>query len=334
MSTIQITVLSSGNLQDIKPLLADGFRVPYRFLKNTPGIDLENYLFDEIKEAMQDINTRVWVGIYEDKIVGALVFADLPWETRIFKKKMGTIKYFLINNGFHQKTELADKLLDHLIKWASTSNLEFLQYKAYTNDSLMIHLLESGGFLLMDTVLDYVYDQNRFPFESIPKPQSRDDVNLRLSKQEDEGELIEIAQRSFGNHFGRFHADESILPGQATRVYEEWITSSLKGYADYLIVAEINAEIAGYSIWKKPSSNELRHGLGIGHFSICGIHPGYQGKGLFGLLTWDGMRLLSDQVEWMEGPTHVNNYPVQRGYAKLSWQIQDARHTFHKWLQR
>ncbi len=334
MNSIRVTKLSAGELLDINPFLADGIQVPYRFLKNYSGIDLNNYLLEEINGVMKEINAEVFVGIYEEKIVGAVVYADLPWETRIFQKKMGAIKYFLIKENFHQKIELAEKLLDHLINWAFTSNIEFLQYKAYANDSLSIHSLETKGFLLMDTVLDYVYDLNQNPFESIPKPHTKDEVNLRLSSQDDESNLMEIAQRSFGNHFGRFHADVRILPDQATRVYKEWIISSLKGYADYIIVAEVNGEIAGYSIWKKPSLIELRNGIRIGHYSICGIHPDHQGKGLFGLLTWDGMRLLNNQAMWIEGPTHVNNYPVQRGYAKLSWQIRDAHHTYHKWLER
>jgi hypothetical protein len=44
------------------------------------------------------------------------------------------------------------------------------------------------------------------------------------------------------------------------------------------------------------------------------------------------MKLLSGMVTCIEGPTHINNYPVQRGYDKLNWKIADARHSFHKWL--
>jgi len=42
--------------------------------------------------------------------------------------------------------------------------------------------------------------------------------------------------------------------------------------------------------------------------------------------------LLDGIADCIEGPTHVNNYPVQRGYTKLLWRICDAHHSFHKWL--
>lgn len=333
MNTFHVARLPAEKLQKLKPLLGKVVQKPYRFLSDDLRNGLDNYWFGEISEALKNGHGEVFVGLNEDKITGVVIYIDLPWETRILQKKMGAIKYFLVDHDFPQKNQLAEYLLDQVLDWAISSDIEFLLCKAYTNDILAIHALETKGFLLMDTLLDYVYDFRKYPLKDISKPFLPSDVMLRFARQDDESTLITIAQKAFGEHFGRFHADEKILPSQATQIYKEWIKSSIMGYADYVLVAEVRDQIAGFSVWKKPSSLEQNAGIQMGHYSICGIHPDYQGKGLFGILTWEGMNLLNNQALWIEGPTHINNYPVQRGYTKLSWRICDARHSFHKWIK-
>ena len=45
------------------------------------------------------------------------------------------------------------------------------------------------------------------------------------------------------------------------------------------------------------------------------------------------MQSLEGSADVIEGPTHINNYGVQFGYAKMGWRVlSDARHSFHKWI--
>jgi len=334
MNSHQVTALQINNLQVLRPILAKEAQTPYRFLLNNfHNNEPENYSFQEISDIINTGQGKVFICLYKEKIVGVIVYADLPWETRIIQKRMGAIKYFLIDHDYPQRIKLAESLLDHLIKWTIYSEIDFLLCKVFTNDLLAIHSLEMKGFLLMDTMLDYVYDNRMSPFKDIPKPSLQKDVTLRLARQDDEGDLLVVAQKSFEKHFGRFHADEKIKPSQATEIYKEWIKSSLAGYGDYIVVTELKDEITGFSVWKKPSVLEQKFGIRMGHHSLIGIGPDHQGKGLFGIHAWEGMNLLNDQVRWIDGHTHPNNYPVQRGLTKLSWKIYDARHSFHKWIK-
>ncbi len=225
-------------------------------------------------------------------------------------------------------------LLDYLSQWALSKGIEFLLCKAYTDDIVTIHALEQQRYYLVDTLLDYVYDSQRNPLNAVSTPPKSADISIRLAEASDQDALIELASKSFQGHFGRFHADEFISEQQATAVYEEWIKSSCSGYADWIVVAEVNHLIAGFSIWKKPTPNEQALSIPVGHYSIAATDPTFAGRGLFGMLTYAGMQLLDGLCYCIEGPTHINNYPVQRGYTKLSWRIVDARHSFHKWLKR
>src|SRR5260221_562278 len=141
-----------------------------------------------------------------------------------------------------------------------------------------------------------------------------------------------IARASCANHFGRFHSDRRIGREQATRIYEEWIRSCASGWADWIILDVKDARIAGYSAWKKPSALDLRNNIRLAHYSIAGIHPDFFGKVLFTTLTQTGMEMMQGHALWIEGPTHIDNHPVQRAYEKLGWKRVGTQTSFHKWL--
>jgi hypothetical protein len=70
---------------------------------------------------------------------------------------MGTLKYIVSDPCTLQKNNVIEELLQKAVDWATETGIEFLS-KTYTDDRTTIHGLEKCGFLLMDTVLDYVYD--------------------------------------------------------------------------------------------------------------------------------------------------------------------------------
>jgi len=314
---IEIIVLD--DLEQARPLLDRHPHKPYRWLAR--DMELTAYWFDSLAGSRS-----VFAAVQGGEIVGLAVVDDLPWDSRLFQKRMGTIKN-LIGSAM-----VLDDLLARAEQWARAAGLEFLICKTYTDDMPLIHALERQGFRLVDTLLDFVYDSRRPPLSQVEKPLTPPGVTIRLAEPSDQAALIEMAGRSFAGHFGRYHSDPRIPREQATQVYEEWLRSSCAGYADWIVVAEIEGQRAGFSTWKKPSTAEQALALKVGHYSIVGVDPAFAGRGLLGLLTYRGMELLDGLADVIEGPTHINNYPMQRGYTRLGWRIADARHAFHKWL--
>ena len=245
---------------------------------------------------------------------------------------MCSIQELIIDENFPEKDTVTKKLVSHFIDWAKMEKYQFALAKTYTNDMLNIHALESMGFLLVDTLLDYAVDFLRTPFNSLPVQDPAKGVSVRMALQDDEPELMNLAKAAFQSHFGRYHSDPLFTNEQATRVYSQWMQSSIRGYADYFVVAEVDGHIAGLSIWKKPSDMEKKYSISVGHYSLGAVHPDFSGRRIFNLVTYEGMKLFKGVSNIIEGPTHINNYPVQRGYGRLGWQIFDARHSFHKWL--
>lgn len=306
---------------------------PFRYVAlSGDGKTIDRYWHEKIVENLEKSPAHLISENFTGSMDGFILINALDWDSKIFKKRMASLTEFIVNPVSERKTWIADQILQKAIQKAKKEGFEFLMCKVYTDDIINIHALEKAGFLLVDTLLDYEVDFRKVTFDKIPIPEVSPDVKIRLAREEDGPELSELAKASFANHFGRYHSDPRLTKEAATQTYVEWMNSSLHGYADYFVLAEIDHRIAGLSIWKKTSELEKHLPIRLGHYSIGAIHPDFFGKKLFSILTYEGMKLLQPGVDIIEGPTHINNYAVQRGYTRLGWQIGDARHSFHKWL--
>lgn len=328
MSWTEIVELKRSGINDIRPIFARCHASPYRFLRREIPSQLSELWFEKFRSERQ-----LFAAYSDGLLVGLSAISDLPWDSRVFGRGMGAIGAILIDPAAPKGSVACEGLIRACVEWARDNALEFVLCRAFCDDSTIIHGLERAGFLLVDTLLEYVFDGRKTSLESIARPEARPELILRSADAADLGGLLELANVSFSTHFGRYHADSRFSRDQATRVYEEWVRSSLAGYADWIIVAEIGGRIAGCSIWKRPSPVEKGMPVRVGHYSIAATHPDFAGLGLFQTLTYAGMELLIGEVDCIEGPTHVNNYPVQRGYSKLGWRIADARHSFHYWIE-
>ena len=135
--------------------------------------------------------------------------------------------------------------------------------------------------------MDFVFDFSRIPFDQVVPASPNSGLSIRLGKPADLPEILEIAERAFKNHFGRYNADSQMPPGAAKDVYCEWARSSFSGWADWITVAEVRGTIAGYAVWRKASALEAKHGLDIIHYNLVAIHPRFVGRGVFAALTYE-----------------------------------------------
>ena len=327
-----IEQITPARIDVIRPLLEQSRHAPHRFLSRDIPRELATYWFDEIAGLARSGDGQVFVAHEGGRLAGLAVYCALGWDTALFGQPMGAIRYLVLDAN--APASVAPHLIAAVETWARAHDLAFLLCRAHADDVPLVHALERSGFLLMDTLLDYVFDARRHPPASIVAPSVPSGFSLSLASKRDVPRLTEVARAAFVGHYGRYHSDPCITPAQSVRVYEDWVRSSAGGYADWIVILERDGTIAGYSIWRKPSAAESALSVRVGHYSIAAVHPDFSGRGLFGVLTHAGMELLRDVADCIEGPTHVNNHPVQRGYSRLSWHVADAHHSFHKWLTR
>lgn len=298
-------------------------------LKSSP-LQTEARWKDEIAELLAH-ESAIAVRVESDaNTCGFAICVPSPWESAILGKSMWAIRHIATDAGTVDSNDVARRLVAEINRRAKAQGADFLSCKISASNPVAIHALESNNFLLMDSVLDFVCDCRKAPPKGASLPTG---VALRLATPADADGLVQTARASFAEHFGRFHSDPRIGRTSAIRIYEEWIRSCVNGWADWVFIATHRDQIAGYSAWKRVSPLDARHGLRLGHYSIGSVHPAFFGHGIFTALTHAGMSELSKWAEWIEGPTHIENIAVQRGYLRLGWKNAGAKHSFHKWLK-
>jgi len=153
-----------------------------------------------------------------------------------------------------------------------------------------------------------------------------------LANPQDLPELLVLTETAFAKHFGRYNSDPKMPAGTGTKVYQEWVRSSFNGAADWILIAEVNNRITGYSVWKKASALEVKYSFDIVHCTLAATHPDFFGQGVYTTLTFEGMRMAQKFANHLDLPAHVSHFAVGRTKLKLGWKIAGVRHSFHKWL--
>lgn len=324
-----ISVIQKANLDEVLKLLSKSHFQPYRYLLGkTTARQLRNFLSTEIMNLFSNELHTCCVILKKGSVLGIGFLEELPWDSEIFNLKMARIKYLLSDDQIPLSVMVKDKIVTFLVNVCLNKKIKHVSCKVNTDDITSIHVLENNGFRLMDTLLDYTFEYNRSPISDIKQSHI-----IRSFKKEDINGIIEVARTAFGTHFGRFNVDNE-LKKNASKFYVKWAESSCRSDSDTIFVAELNKKIVGYSIWKENILSKEILDIDVGAYSIGAVHPIAYGKGIFKALTYTGMKRLKGKVDIIVGPTHINNYPVQRGYASLHWKIVNARHTFHRYFKK
>jgi len=326
-----IARLDLASIDELKEALPHFTHKPLPHLSYLKRDQIEGYWLDDIARGLAEQSSTAFVSRAADRINGLVLYGDSPWDTKVIGEPVAVIKYFVGTDA--DDSRVLDQLLDEVQRHAASRGIHLLTCKVQPLQFAAIHALERYGFLLMDTLLDFFFDFSRTPFDKISPPQRLDGLQVRLANPEDLPDLLALTETAFAKHFGRYNSDPKMPAGTGTKVYQAWVRSSFTGAADWLLIAEVNDQIAGYSVWKKASALEVKHCFDIARCTLAGIHPEFFGRGLYTTLTFEGMRIAQQFANHLDGPAHVSHYPVHRAMLKLGWKIAGVRHSFHKWLE-
>jgi ribosomal protein S18 acetylase RimI-like enzyme len=327
-----IARLNLAAINDLREALPRLAHVPLAHLHNLTSDQRLAYWLDEITQSLADESSITVGSITSGMINGFLTYNDSPWDSRITGQRIGAVKHLAVTPDDRAGAEILHELIDELLRKLAKRGTQCVVCRLPSNELAAIHALEERGFLLMDTLLDFVFDFSRTPIEKIRFPERDGQLAIRPAKATDLPSIIEINKKSFGNYFGRYHADPQIPASTATRIYTEWVRSAFQGWADWILVAELDDQIAAYGLWRKALGIEEKNCLKVAHYDLAAIDPKFRGRGLWTALMHDGMLIARDFAQYLIGPVHVTNYPVQHLLQKFGWNTSGVRHSFHKWL--
>jgi len=317
-------------IDELKEALPRFAHKPLSHLSYLRPEQVEGYLLDDIAQELTNECSTAFASYAEARINGLLLYSDSPWDTKVVGKPVAVIKY-LVGTGADDSRVL-DQLVGELQRHAVSRGIRLPTCKVQPLQFAAIHALERHGFLLMDTLLDFFFDFSHTPFDKISPPQQLDGLQVRLANPQDLPELLALTEMAFAKHFGRYNSDPKMPAGTGIKVYQEWVRSSFNGAGDWILVAEVNNQIAGYSVWKKASALEVKHSFDIVHCTLAAVHPDFFGHGVYTTLTFESMRMAQKFGNHLEVPSHVSHFSICRAKLRLAWKIVGVRHSFHKWL--
>ena len=145
---------------------------------------VEAYWLDEIAQDLADESSLALVSRRSGRIDGLALCIDSPWDTQAVKRRIAIVKHLAHANNAPDSKALDDLLTEVAIR-AARRGVECLTCKVQARDSAGVRALERQGFLLMDTLVDLVFDSSRTPLENIRLPNRPERLQTRLARPED-----------------------------------------------------------------------------------------------------------------------------------------------------
>lgn len=328
-----IAPIDVGAIDDLREALPQLAELPLAHLQHVNSERRRAYWLDEIRQSLAKESAIAFGSTVAGRINGFIVYNDSSWDSQITGRRIGSVEHLAVVSDDRAALEILQELIDALTRSLTDRGTQCLVCKVQSDALPKVHALEQRGFLLMDTLVDFVFDFSRTPLEKIDRPKRDPELKIRRAAAQDLPALMAINEKAFGAYFGRYHADPQMPQGAATKIYAEWVRSAFDGWADWVLVAEVDDKIAGYGLWRKPLEIEAKNSLRVAHYDLAAIDPEFRGRGLWTALMLDGMRIAREFAQYIIGPVHVANYPVQHSLQKFGWRSSGARHSFHRWLR-
>ena len=210
---------------------------------------------------------------------------------------------------------LSDDLLPAILAWCSAQQIDCLYFLAAADDPRTIRLAERNAFDFVDIRATFERSLDGLPEEA---------SGIRSARQDDLPHLKRITGRSFAD--SRFYYDLHFDRTRCDELYAAWIERSFQGYADCVLVADLNGEAAGYiTCCLSPSQT--------GSIGLIAVDPKSQGRGI-------GQRLLVSALHYFRDHgmssgtvvTQGRNIKSQRLYQRYGFRTQSVGLWFHRWF--
>lgn len=252
-------------------------------------------------------------------VAGRPVVRLLEWDTAFFGRRIASIS----GTGIDE-TSLAGALVD-----AREQGVECMYALCAVDDMDAVRALGAAGGRLVDVRVTFERAvqagpaplEARSPRESRP---AREPVTPRPSVPADVPTLRALAAKSHGS--SRFYADGHFPVRRCDELFATWIEKSCGGWAEFVLVADVDGAPRGYVTGHVREGNRAEIGL-------VAVDPLAQGHGA-------GSRLVEAAVDAFRarGMTQVTvvtqgrNLPAQRLYQARGFRTQRVQLWHHLWL--
>jgi dTDP-4-amino-4,6-dideoxy-D-galactose acyltransferase len=216
------------------------------------------------------------------------------------------------------RTRLDITGLNELLDWCAVNRIDCLYFLADPDDPQTVRLAERNQFQLTD--IRVTLERPLSEVSLVPSG-----AVARLARDEDINSLRLIAKK--GHRDTRFYFDSHFDEAKCDLLYETWIEKSVQGFANAVLVAEVDRNPAGYI-----TAHLREDGAQIG---LLGVAEGHRGAGI-------GSNLVQQFLSWAAGAgakkafvvTQGRNIRAQRLYQRCGFVTASAQLWYHRWFGR
>jgi len=199
--------------------------------------------------------------------------------------------------------------------WCLANQIECLYFLAGLEDDATVVLAEAHGFHFIDIRVTL---ERMLPEETAAAP------GIRAFRPDDGPRLREIARVSHRD--SRFYYDPRFPRSRCDELYETWIERSAGGWADAVLVAELDGAAAGYLSCHLSRSQ-------AGSIGLVAVAPECQGKGLGGQLIDASFEYFRrNGMKRVTVVTQERNIRSQRLYQRRGFLTQSMQLWYHRWF--
>lgn len=265
-----------------------------------------------------DKDTNYFIVRDSEKVELIASIKYLGWDSNIFNKKIGMFDIYHCDI----KTSFIGTVMKEVNKFCLEENYDCLFAKAGTDKYDLMHLLESNGYKLMDSIVTLKTNLNKKVIEE-------SNYNTRVLDESDLDTVLDIIDNLYS--YGRFYIDSNLDNEDVNKLYKQWITNEIRNSKVDVIGIEVSGKVVGFISCKYRQIKETNKVEGI--ISLVGIDKTYQGIGI-------GKQLMKsilcyfkkkDMYEVYVG-TQIDNISALNFYISNGFKITSSTNSFHKWI--
>lgn len=241
----------------------------------------------------------------------------LNWDTNFFGFCVGHVLG-------HQ---LSKEIIQQIDLWSLENNLSCLYLLASSNDAETIRIAEDNGFRLVDIRMTYEKLIHRNSQTS--EEDKSLEFHLRSASPRDANALGSIARESHRD--SRFYYDRNIPSYLSDMLFETWIKLSCEGYADKVLVAELDNSPVGYI-----TCHIVKNGAEArtGRIGLIGVINSVRGMGVAHLLLVAALDWFFEEgIRRTSVVTQGRNLTAQRLYQRHGFLTSTVEIWYHKWYK-
>ncbi len=317
-----IRPLSEQDAQECRSVLA-AFRYPaFADLRAVRKDVVERISTDQVWAAKKESDS-VALGYWSQGTLGGMVvLRKLDLDTSLFGFPCYSLVHFQVTDDADSVTR--DRLLKAALEKLGAHGAVFVSARTDALDAATMLALQRSGFVYMDTTMRYAFDL----LASAPPP-IQSSVVLREAREGDLDSLMEIAATYTEN---RFHYDPRIPRDKADEMYRIWIRNSLRGDADWTVVAELDGKPVGFTTNKNHPELVTERGGWVGEMVFSAVSPVARGRDVYTSMIHAGLLHFHGTADLVYLGCLASNVAVQRAWQKLGFRVTSSSCSFHHWF--